>query len=218
MKKTYTMINKCLIIFISTIIISCSSAEQQKDAHIKRGEQLLEQDKYNKARIELKNAQQIAPKDSRIYNLLGQIEEKRNEYRAALQHYLKAIKLNPELHDARYRAANFYLMQAISYKAQQNEESSQKSIKQAKEHIEYILEKEKHNLNALTLKYSILSYEGKFVEAKKGLSQLISANSSQSDAIIILVRILKNEGNFKKAQKVLEQGLISQPNNINLLL
>ena len=110
------IITRSISLCILAIITACSDAYENKKNYMAKGSHYFTQQKYDKARIEFKNDLQIDPKSADAHNFLGKIEEQRNEWRNAVQHYSIAIELNPDLLDAHLNLAKFHLLQAINQK------------------------------------------------------------------------------------------------------
>jgi len=80
------------------IVAGCGGAHARKAAHMEKGRQYLAAQKYEKARIEFRNALQIDPKDAGAYFETGVAEEKLEHLPQAAQAYQGAIDLAPQ-HD-----------------------------------------------------------------------------------------------------------------------
>ena len=87
-----------LVVFM---LAGCGGAEERKAKYMERGKAYFEEENYDKARVEFKNVLQIDPKTAAPYFYIGQIEEKKQEWRKAFGNYSKAVDLDPELVDAR---------------------------------------------------------------------------------------------------------------------
>ena len=75
-----TFIRLLTVILVMQIISGCGGAEQRKAKYLEKGKAYLEQQNYDKAKIELKNVLQIDPKYAEAYFLLGEIEESRQNW------------------------------------------------------------------------------------------------------------------------------------------
>ncbi|MBI5041292.1 MAG: tetratricopeptide repeat protein, partial [Gammaproteobacteria bacterium] len=83
------------------MLIGCGGAEERKAKYMERGKAYIAEENWDKARVEIKNVLQIDPKSAEAYYLIGQVEEKQQEWGKAFANYSKAVELDPELIDAR---------------------------------------------------------------------------------------------------------------------
>ena len=73
-----------IIVSIAFMVIACGGAEERKAAYMEKAEKSLNAGDLDKARIELKNVLQIDPKDAQAYFKLGNIFERKKEFRKHL--------------------------------------------------------------------------------------------------------------------------------------
>ena len=85
------------VIVVMSLLAACGGPEEKKAKFYSRAQELLEKGDLVKARLEVKNALQIDPKFAEAYSLLGQIEMKDGDLRAAFGAFSKAVELKPEL-------------------------------------------------------------------------------------------------------------------------
>ena len=75
------------VIGLSLLLLACGGAEERKAKYLASGKALMEQADYSKARLELRNVLKIDPKDVGALYLLGQLEEKQQNWRKAYAYY-----------------------------------------------------------------------------------------------------------------------------------
>ena len=108
--KLQRSVTKIVALFLMALIISgCGGAEGRKAKYMERGKVYLEQENYDKARVEFRNVLQIDPKHAEAYYLLGLTEEARQNWQQAFGSYSKAVELNPDYIDARAKLGLFFL-------------------------------------------------------------------------------------------------------------
>src|SRR3989344_5731037 len=151
MQKAFT--NFVLIMFAALIVAGCGGAESRKAKYLEKGKAYMEQQNYDKARIELKNVLQIDPKHAAAYYLIGRVEEERHNWPQAFGSYLKTVELDPDHLDARARLARFYMLSG--------------NIPKAAEMVEAILAKKPEDPDGRLLKAAILAKQGKDNDAIK---------------------------------------------------
>jgi tetratricopeptide (TPR) repeat protein len=182
---------------ISSTIIACGGAEERKAAYQEKARHSMRIGDLDKARIELKNVLQIDPKDARAYFLLGEIFEKKKDYRKAYVSYSKASELDVNNHEYHAKIGQFQLVFAGD-------------IDKAIEKKDMILNKDPSNVHGLLLKAVILVKQDKIDEAKKIAQDMFSTYPENVDNAIFLTRIYSIEKNFDKAISTLK---ISMENN-----
>src|SRR3989337_2876245 len=104
--------NKGAAIFICILLFSlsaCSSPEQKKAKHMKRGLKYFNDAKYNEAVIEFKNVVKLSPKDGEGHYHLGlalirsgRVQDLSNAY----QELSQAVEINPDIMDAQIQLGN----------------------------------------------------------------------------------------------------------------
>lgn len=108
MKRTISFI--CIAVFGLSLalillgpVVGCQGMKarlQEAENHYEYGLLYLRNGKYNLAFTEFQKAQELNPKDPRVYNGLGLTYYFQAKFPLAVQEYLKAIRLNKEFADA----------------------------------------------------------------------------------------------------------------------
>jgi len=98
-----------LVLLACAALAACSGPEARTARFLERGQSWLEQDKPEKARVELRNALQLSPNSADVRYRNGLVEERLGEYARALTLYLAAVEVDAKHDDARARAARLYM-------------------------------------------------------------------------------------------------------------
>ena len=93
----------------SVMLTACGDGSERQEKYLERAQENFAAENYEKARIEVKNVLQINPKNAEARLLLGQIEEKEQNWRAAIGNYQAATEADPNNIEARSKLAMFYL-------------------------------------------------------------------------------------------------------------
>ena len=96
MSSNMNIFKVIIIASVACLAIACGGAEERKAAYMEKAEKSLNAGDLDKARIELKNVLQIDPKDAQAWFKLGNIFERKQEFRKAFGNYSKAAELDPE--------------------------------------------------------------------------------------------------------------------------
>jgi tetratricopeptide (TPR) repeat protein len=91
------------------MLFACGGAEERKHKYLERGQQLLQENNYDKAQIEFKNVLQIDPKSADGWYFSAKTLEGKKKYREAMTSYNEAIQLDAKYHAARTGMARIYL-------------------------------------------------------------------------------------------------------------
>jgi len=136
-----------LVAVVMLICVGCSTPEEKKAKHYKKGMELVKENKLDEAIIEFKNALQIDPKYVDGHHQLGIAYLKKGNLRGAFGELSRTVELNPELYDAQIKLGNLYMLG--------------RKLLEAKEKAALVLKKAPDNIDALYLSGNTLLAEGK---------------------------------------------------------
>ena len=115
------MARKTILLAIALAFIgllsACGSPEERAAAYLAKARELYAAEDYVTAKIEALNAAQIEPKNAEVRFLLAEIEEKDQEYRAAIGHLQVAIDTDPSHIEARIKLGNYYILAKVAEEA-----------------------------------------------------------------------------------------------------
>ncbi|HLD08674.1 MAG TPA: tetratricopeptide repeat protein, partial [Methylophilaceae bacterium] len=98
------------LLLVAVMLVSCGGKEARMAKYMEKGKDYMEQQNYDKARVEFKNVLQIDPKYAEAYYLLGKIEESKANWQKAFGDYFKAVELDPNHIAAQASLGRFYLL------------------------------------------------------------------------------------------------------------
>ncbi len=185
-------------------LVACGGAEGRKAKHIEKGQSFLAAGNFEKARIEFRNALQIAPKDAMARYEMGLVDEKMENLREAAQFYQGTIDIDPNHVGARTKLARIYLLSGVPDKAldlvgpalkARPDDAELLSIRAAAR------EQNKDQAGALT-------------DAERAV-QLAPTNE---DAVAVLAGIYMSSGSKDKARALLERAVEKNPTTVDLRL
>ncbi|MBI3441422.1 MAG: tetratricopeptide repeat protein [Proteobacteria bacterium] len=202
MKSQKTIALIIMLCLAALIAAGCGGAEQRKSKYLAKGKAYMEQQNYDKARIEFQNVLQIDPKYAEAYYQLGLIEEKNKNWDKAFGSYSKTVDLNPDHLDARAKLGFIYLLSGSESKAS--------------EMMEAILAKQPDSVNGRVLKAAIMARKKDVSGAIREASDIITKDPTQIDAIALLVSLYEAQKEPDKAIKVLIDSIAKNPKNIPL--
>src|ERR1700685_1393224 len=97
------------VLCLAVLIAGCGGGESRKTRHLEKGQTYLAAGNFEKARVEFRNALQIAPNDSEARFKHGVGDEKLGNAREAAQFYQGAIDVNTDNDRARAALGRIYL-------------------------------------------------------------------------------------------------------------
>src|ERR1700693_5760679 len=95
-RATKSRLLLCAMCFAALVLVGCGGADARKARHLEKGQAFFAADNFDKARVEFRNALQIAPNDSQARYENGLVDEKLGNPREAAQFYQGAIDVNAD--------------------------------------------------------------------------------------------------------------------------
>jgi len=186
------------------IVAGCGGAESRKAKHIEKGRTFLEAGNFEKARVEFRNALQIAPTDSTARFENGVVDEKLNNPREAAQFYQGAIDTDADNIAARAALGRLYLFGGAP-------EKSLETIKPS-------LDKHPDDPRLLTVRAAANVQLQDLSGALRDAERAVQLAPDNEDAISVLAGIYKREDQPAKAQALLTDAIKRIPGTVDLRL
>lgn len=194
-----------LITIISIITLAgCGGAEERKAVYLEKAKLSMGMNDLDKARIELKNALQIDPKDAQVYFQLGKVLELQKKLPSAFANYKKSAELDPDNLLAHAKLGTFYLILAGD-------------IDKAIEEKNIILAKQENNIDGLLLNAGILVIQNDVVGAKKISQDIYARQPGNSQNTIFLSKIYLNEKKYDDVIEILNVCIKENPTDNSLV-
>jgi tetratricopeptide (TPR) repeat protein len=99
------------------VLAGCGGAEARKTSHLEKGREFFAAGNFEKARVEFRNALQIAPNDADARYENGLVDERLGNPREAAQFYQGTLDVNADDVRARAALARLYLFSGAAEKA-----------------------------------------------------------------------------------------------------
>lgn len=193
----------CVILLLLLLFVTSGchreSAEAKYDRLRKEAAAFKEEKKLEEARIKLRSAVDLKPKDPAAYLELGEVLGGLGQFGGALENFQTVINLDPENHKARLSVAGMLL--------------AGKQIEGAETHINYLLEKDPRDVDALILRAMARTAIGKRDDARKILEPLIAEHPDNGSAKASLAYLNLVDGKIKEAEELFLDVLKSEPEN-----
>jgi predicted Zn-dependent protease len=191
-----------LSLCVLCLLLACSSPEEKAKKFYGKGLALYEAGDYQRARLELKNAIQIQPKNAEAYHALAMVELKDKEIKRAFGYFNKAVELKPDLIDAQAELARLLLAARMPDKS--------------KEKVALVLTQDPQHQPARLVQAALLLGEKKVTEAKNIIDTLHQEGATAPELYTMLVTIAAREQDLVRAEAVAREGVEKNPDNMRL--
>src|SRR6202011_3788996 len=203
-RATKSRLVLCATCVAALVLAGCGGAQARKARHLEKGQAFFAANNYEKARVEFRNALQIAPNDSEARYENGLVDEKLGNAREAAQFYQGAIDVNADNVPARVALGRLYLFSGAPDKALET--------------IQAILLKHPEDAGLLTVRAAAHVQLKDSDGALQDALQAVQLAPSSEDAVAVLAGIYKSKEEPQKAQALLEDSIKRIPNSVDLRL
>jgi predicted Zn-dependent protease len=190
------------VLLAAVLLGGCGGAEARKSKHLEKGQAFLADNNLEKARVEFRNALQIAPNDSEARYENGFVDERLGNPREAAQFYQGAIDVNADNLKARIALGRLYLFSGAPDKALDT--------------IRPSLLKHPDDPGVLTVRAAarvqLKDSDGALQDAQRA----VQLAPTSEDAVAVLAGIYKSRNEPDKARVLLENSIKQIPNTIDL--
>lgn len=194
----------CALLAATLLVAGCGGVESRKAKHLEKGQTFLAAGNFEKARVEFRNALQIAPTDSEARYEVGLVDEKLGNVREAAQFYQGAVDIDPDNVRARANLGRIYLLSGAP--------------EQALTMIKPGFDKHPDDVGLLTVRAAsriqMKDVSGALTDAERAV-QLAPTNE---DAVAVLAGIYKFQNQTDKARTLLEEAVKRTPATVELRL
>jgi tetratricopeptide (TPR) repeat protein len=203
-RATKSRLLLCATCFAALVVAGCGGAEARKARHLEKGQAFFAADNYEKARVEFRNALQIAPNDSQARYENGLVDEKLGNPREAAQFYQGAIDVDTDNVPARIALGRLYLFSGAPDKALDTIKTS--------------LVKHPEDAGLMTIRAAsrvqLKDSDGALQDAQRA----VQLAPTSEDAVAVLAGIHKSREEPEKARVLLEDSIKRIPNSVDLRL
>ena len=192
----------CGLLFFA--LAACDSPEEKAQAYYQNALQLFEEENFEKADLEFRNALQLNPNIADAWYHLALVEEKNGKIRQYAGDLLKTIELDTNHVGAQVRLAKIML---FSGRPEEAREKSKLVIRLAPE-----------NPDVWSLQAAIFLQDKNNTEALKAAEKAIALEDGHVEASLVIAVEALGSKNYDKALDVIAKSRGVHPENIPLLL
>jgi tetratricopeptide (TPR) repeat protein len=195
---------KYFIVLMAVMCVACGGPEERKAKYMARAQEYIGVANYPKARVALRNALKIAPKDADAYYLFAQVEEKEKNWRNAVQLYQEAVRLVPDHTAARIALGKYYLEARLT--------------EHVVEAAEIVLKKDPRHPQASALKIAAQAVTEEAIPSVIPKAEALAAQfPDEPDVAILLATLYGHQQRYRDAEVSLRRALETHPRDLDLL-
>jgi tetratricopeptide (TPR) repeat protein len=182
----------------------CGGAQARAARHLQKGREYLAAQNLEKARVEFRNALQLAPKDPQARLAMGLVDEKLGNPREAAQFYQGVIDVSPDDPEAHAHLGKLYLFSGDN--------------KRALELIEPILKTHPDDAGLLTVRAAARVQQKDYENARIDAERAVQVAPNNEEAVEVLAGVYMSLKDPDKALALLERSIQKIPEAFNLRL
>jgi tetratricopeptide (TPR) repeat protein len=194
----------CIACLAAVALAGCGGAEARKARHLQKGDAYYAAGNVEKARVEYRNALQIAPNDSLARYDNGRVEEKLGRMREAARFYQGALDANADNVAARAALGRLFLFGGAP--------------ERALEVIKPAFDKHPDDPGLLTVRAAVRVQlkdpDGGLQDAERA----VELAPTSEDAVAVLAGIYKSRNDTDKSRDLLERSVKAIPATVDLRL
>jgi tetratricopeptide (TPR) repeat protein len=185
-------------------VAACGGAEEREARHVERGKQLFNEQQYEKAGIEFRNALKINAGNIDALYYSGLINERSGNWRGALANYTRATQQDARHVPSQVKLGQIYLIG--------------NDIAKAEEQARIAAEVDANDPAVQLLQAAILLRKENLAGARAKAEAALAADPNSIDAASVLAAVELRDGQPTRALEVLDGMLARHPQNVQLRL
>ena len=214
------MIRAFLVLFVCVALAACGSPEERVEAYLGKAQGLFDSQEYQDARLEVANALQIDPKNTRARVLAARIAIAEGELGAAFQALQVAVDVDPDSLESHVLLGEIYYLAKMTTKLQEHAAAAEQispgdpevlllrsralsvsgDLEGAMDKVDQALTRDPELENAIVFKASLLSSSGDNAAGIAFLDERIARNLPAKSERLRNFRIVLLEGAGRNAE------------------
>ncbi len=188
----------CLLAAVAIILAGCTNPEKAKAQHLAKGEEYLNNKKYQEASLEFRNAIQIDDKAAAAHWGLARAFEGLQRYPEMLEELRKVVTLDQNNLDAKLKLGNYYLIGSRG-----RADVIAESDRLAKE----VLQKDPNNIEGHILMGSVFFAQNQKDKAFEELNHAVQLDPNRIQSYLSLARFHVVNKEFDKAEALFKKAI-----------
>ncbi|MBT8442752.1 MAG: tetratricopeptide repeat protein, partial [Gammaproteobacteria bacterium] len=192
-KQTGRLVRAAILTLLLFLQAGCSSPEEQAAGYLSEAEARFEAGDLVQAKLELRNALQIQPKNARARYLLALINEREEDFGKVVGNLFMAVESDPSFLDARIKLGNYFAV------GQQTEDT--------REQADAAMELDPDNPSVRVLNARALYLEGDADGALEQAGIALELDPASREAVTFTVALHVAAGDWDAARATLDEGI-----------
>ena len=188
----------------AALTAACSGGQAREAKYMAKGKDFLAAGNFEKARVEFRNALQIAPNDAEARFQNGVVDEKLGNRREAAQFYQNAIDANPSDVRARIALSRLYVVSG--------------GAAQALDIIKPAFTAHPNDVGLLTVRAAAEARLHQDTAALADGEHAVQLDPTSEDAVGVLASLYEHGQQTDKASALLESTIVKVPSSVELRL
>ena len=202
MSATHRVLVTLIVLANVVLLAACGGAESRRASHMQRGQEFFEQGNFDKARVEFRNAMQIAPQDADAKLMAGRVAEKLGEVREAIGLYQATVDIAPEHVQGRANLGRVFVFAAAP--------------ERALEVIEPAIAKHPDDADLLTVRGAARIQLGKRMEALADAERAVQVAPQNENAVALLASLYRQGNETGRAIELVRKTVDAVPTSADL--
>ncbi len=201
--KTRTRVALALL-GISLLVAGCSKPQEKEARYIKRGNELFEEGKFKKARVEYKNAARILPGDAEVAYRIGLVDEAEGNLRGAFVNFARAEQQDSHYLPPQLKLGEYYL--------------AGEQYDEVQKRLDAMLADAPEDAGAHALHAALLLRQNDYDGTEKEARYALAKDPSSIIAFSVLTGLYTAQENSEKALTTVNEGIARNPKSLPLVL
>ncbi len=177
----------------SGILAACGSSERSSASYLENARELFAAGDLVKAKLEVRNAVQLQPRNAEARYLLALINEQEQDLRGMLGNLQLALDADPDLVDARVKLGSYYVVGRLA--------------PEAREAVDKALQLAPDRADVRVLSARVLLLEGDPGKALEETQLALSLDPANREAVSLTALLTARAGDVDGAMRILDAGV-----------
>ena len=195
---------KLLFLACALALQGCGDPENRSEEYLTSAKSFYEQENYDKAKLELKNALQINDKSAEAYYYLALVSEKEERWKEVYNALQQAVKFDPTNKDARLKLTRLYIMSGY--------------LDQAKIEVDFLLAEGSNDSDVIALHGVLLLKNGETDAALVEANKALLLNPSHIESVGLVIGAYLEQQDYKAAETKINNALVESPDEVEFYL
>lgn len=195
---------KLLFLACAMVLQGCGDSGNRSEEYLASAKSFYEEENYDKAKLELKNALQINDKLAEAYYYLALVSEKEENWKEVYNSLQQTVKFNPKNSEARLKLARLYIMSGF--------------MDQAKTEIDLLLVEGANDPDIIAIKGVLLFKQGDTAGALAEANKALLLKSGHVESVGLIIGVYLEQQEYTSAEKHINKAVAEYPDEVDFYL